>query len=36
MRLTLSVDHRAIDGVAGAKVLQSLKTIIENPILLSS
>ncbi|MGU3574977.1 dihydrolipoamide acetyltransferase family protein [Brucellaceae bacterium C25G] len=36
IRLTLSVDHRAIDGVAGAKVLQNLKMIIENPILLSS
>lgn len=36
MRLTLSVDHRAIDGVAGAKVLQNLKMIIENPILLSA
>lgn len=36
MRFTLSVDHRAIDGVGGARVLQNLKTIIENPILLSA
>lgn len=36
MRLTLSVDHRAIDGVAGAKLLQNLKMIIENPALLSA
>ncbi len=31
----LSVDHRAIDGVAAAKYLQFLKTIIENPLMLS-
>lgn len=28
---TLSVDHRAIDGAAGAQFLQTLKTLIENP-----
>lgn len=36
IRLTLSVDHRAIDGVAGAKLLQNLKMIIENPVLIAS
>jgi pyruvate dehydrogenase E2 component (dihydrolipoamide acetyltransferase) len=29
--LTLSVDHRAIDGAAGAQFLQTLKTLIEEP-----
>lgn len=29
--LTLSVDHRAIDGAAGAQFLQTLKGLIENP-----
>jgi pyruvate dehydrogenase E2 component (dihydrolipoamide acetyltransferase) len=29
--LTLSVDHRAIDGAAGARFLQTLKTLIEEP-----
>ncbi|GGC13578.1 dihydrolipoamide acetyltransferase component of pyruvate dehydrogenase complex [Novosphingobium endophyticum] len=28
---TLSVDHRAIDGAAGAQFLQTLKTLIEEP-----
>lgn len=28
---TLSVDHRAIDGAAGAQFLQTLKTLIEQP-----
>ena len=31
----LSVDHRAIDGAVAAKYLQFLKTIIENPLMLS-
>ncbi|MBD9375709.1 2-oxo acid dehydrogenase subunit E2 [Rhizobium sp. ARZ01] len=34
MRLTLSVDHRAIDGATAAKVLQELKRLIETPLLL--
>ena len=29
--LTLSVDHRAIDGAAGAQFLQTLKALIEKP-----
>ena len=29
--LTLSVDHRAIDGAAGARFLQTLKGLIEAP-----
>ncbi len=34
MTLTLSVDHRVIDGVAAAKFLQALKQFLENPALL--
>ena len=33
--LTMSVDHRAIDGAVGAKFLQVFKKIIENPMLMS-
>ena len=32
MALTLSIDHRVLDGVLGAKFLQSLKNYIENPV----
>jgi pyruvate dehydrogenase E2 component (dihydrolipoamide acetyltransferase) len=31
----LSVDHRAIDGALAAQYLQFLKTVIENPVMLS-
>ncbi len=31
IQLSLSVDHRAIDGAAGAKFLQTLKGLIEDP-----
>ena len=31
LNLTLSVDHRVIDGVAAALFLQTLKKILENP-----
>ncbi len=34
MKLTLSCDHRAVDGATGAQFLQSLKYILENPITL--
>ncbi|MFP6590645.1 MAG: dihydrolipoamide acetyltransferase family protein [Candidatus Latescibacterota bacterium] len=34
MFLTLSADHRAIDGAMGARFLQRLKDILENPGLL--
>ncbi|WP_225028642.1 dihydrolipoamide acetyltransferase family protein [Xinfangfangia pollutisoli] len=34
LRLTLSVDHRAIDGAAAARMLQQLKRLIEAPLLL--
>ncbi len=32
MTLTLSIDHRVLDGVIGAEFLQSLKNYIENPV----
>ena len=34
MRLTLSVDHRALDGATGARYLQVLKDLLEKPLLL--
>ena len=32
MKLTLACDHRVVDGLTGAKFLQSLKPLIENPL----
>jgi pyruvate dehydrogenase E2 component (dihydrolipoamide acetyltransferase) len=32
MTLTLSIDHRVLDGALGAKFLQSLKHYLENPL----
>ncbi|MCS5662860.1 MAG: pyruvate dehydrogenase complex dihydrolipoamide acetyltransferase [Flavobacteriales bacterium] len=32
MKLTLSCDHRVVDGASGSAFLQSLKAYIENPI----
>jgi pyruvate dehydrogenase E2 component (dihydrolipoamide acetyltransferase) len=34
LNLTLSVDHRVIDGVAAAVFLQALKKFLENPAIL--
>jgi pyruvate dehydrogenase E2 component (dihydrolipoamide acetyltransferase) len=34
MRVTLSCDHRVIDGATGAKFLQTFKKILENPLYL--
>jgi len=34
MKLTLSVDHRALDGAMGARYLQALKQLLEKPMLL--
>jgi len=35
MKVTLSCDHRVVDGAMGAEFLLTLKQIIENPILLN-
>lgn len=32
MKLTLSIDHRAIDGATGARYLQELKRLLEEPM----
>ena len=34
MSVTMSCDHRVIDGAAGAKFLQTLKRLVENPLML--
>jgi pyruvate dehydrogenase E2 component (dihydrolipoamide acetyltransferase) len=32
MAITLSVDHRALDGATGAKFLADLTALLENPL----
>jgi pyruvate dehydrogenase E2 component (dihydrolipoamide acetyltransferase) len=34
MNVTLSVDHRAVDGAAGAEWLEAFKSFVENPLTL--
>ena len=34
MRMTMSCDHRAVDGATGAAFLKTLKTLLENPLAL--
>jgi pyruvate dehydrogenase E2 component (dihydrolipoamide acetyltransferase) len=34
MTLTLSCDHRVVDGAIGAQYLVALKTLLESPALL--
>jgi pyruvate dehydrogenase E2 component (dihydrolipoamide acetyltransferase) len=34
MRITMSCDHRVIDGATGAQFLQTLKGMLENPLAL--
>lgn len=36
MTLTMSCDHRVIDGATGAKFLQTVKLYLENPVTLAS
>lgn len=33
-RVTMSCDHRAVDGAVGARFLQTLRRLIENPLML--
>jgi pyruvate dehydrogenase E2 component (dihydrolipoamide acetyltransferase) len=32
MKVTLSCDHRSVDGATGAAFLQSVKKYLENPL----
>ena len=34
MSVTLSCDHRAIDGALGAELITAFKTLIENPVMM--
>ena len=34
MSVTLSTDHRAVDGALGAQMLGAFKTLIENPVMM--
>jgi pyruvate dehydrogenase E2 component (dihydrolipoamide acetyltransferase) len=34
MRVTLSCDHRVVDGVVGSKFLNTVKVLLENPVIL--
>ena len=35
LQLTLSCDHRALDGVNGSNFLNTLKVLLENPMLIT-
>ncbi len=34
MNVTMSCDHRVVDGATGAKFLQTFKTMLENPVMM--
>ena len=34
MKVTLSCDHRVVDGVAGSQFLNTFKNLMENPVVL--
>jgi pyruvate dehydrogenase E2 component (dihydrolipoamide acetyltransferase) len=34
MTVTLSTDHRAVDGALGAELIGAFKRLIENPVLM--
>ena len=35
MKATLSIDHRVADGAMGARFLQTLRRMLENPLLMA-
>ena len=35
MSMTLSCDHRAIDGALGAELIGAFKVLIENPVMMT-
>ncbi len=34
MSVTLSCDHRAVDGALGAELISAFKVLIENPVMM--
>jgi pyruvate dehydrogenase E2 component (dihydrolipoamide acetyltransferase) len=34
MSVTLSTDHRAVDGALGAQLVGAFKTLVENPVMM--
>jgi pyruvate dehydrogenase E2 component (dihydrolipoamide acetyltransferase) len=34
MSVTLSTDHRAVDGALGAQLLDAFKALVENPLMM--
>lgn len=34
MKVTLSCDHRVVDGVSGSEFLRTFKGLLENPVIL--
>jgi pyruvate dehydrogenase E2 component (dihydrolipoamide acetyltransferase) len=32
--VTLSADHRAVDGAVGAELLRAFKSLVENPVMM--
>jgi pyruvate dehydrogenase E2 component (dihydrolipoamide acetyltransferase) len=34
MRMTMSCDHRVVDGATGAKFLQTVREMVEDPLMI--